>query len=403
MNITLLSVLLATALAGEVRGAPPVRDPAVDGYAETRGGITNLYSQEMLLRCVTDGGSGGLAIDLSRETTLLDGTAIEPSRIAGRAWIAPYPFEGFRTEWDVYQFLASSAIREGRAELPVGRLSNEGDPDWAQRGQIVIRLELSLSLDGPDRALGTYEFLAGFTKEGDTYRKVVTVTEGPFLGLIRSDAPDRIVISLRTEPEAAVTVVVWRAGEPRSGGQPSDVRMTSQFESAPARKHEIPITGLEPDSDYSYRVEAAGWRSGDYSFHTAPRKGEGRVRFGFSGDSRQGVGGGAKAFMGVDALILDRELQEGRRNGAAFWIQGGDLVNGYTTDVDDFRRNSARSSGRHRPSSASGRSTPAWETTMPSFAASRRLTPGAIVPKRSCSTDGRTRPRARRRSSRTSS
>ena len=74
-----------------------------------------------------------------------------------------------------------------------------------------------------------------------------------------------------------------------------------------------------------------------YPFRTAPAKGEGGVRFAFAGDSRQGVGGGAKAFMGVDALILERELHHAWIKGAAFWIQGGDLVNGYTTEVDDFR------------------------------------------------------------------
>ena len=68
-----------------------------------------------------------------------------------------------------------------------------------------------------------------------------------------------------------------------------------------------------------------------------PRREGDIVRFAFAGDSRQGVGGGAKAFMGVDALILERELHEAWNKGAAFWIQGGDLVNGYTTEVDDFR------------------------------------------------------------------
>ena len=135
----------------------------------------------------------------------------------------------------------------------IARLRNESDPGWDRRGQIVVRLELTLAVDGPDRPLGTYEFLVGFTKDGETFRKSVTVTEGPFVALIQSDTPDRIVIALRTEPETAVIVEVRRVHETERSAIAVD-----RFESAPARKHEILLTGLEPDADYSYRIEAGG-------------------------------------------------------------------------------------------------------------------------------------------------
>jgi hypothetical protein len=327
-----LAFLLAAVVAGETPAAQPFRDPTRDGYAETGGGVTNLYSQEMLLRCVGDSGSDGLAFDIAREAKLLDGGTIDPRQVVGRAWIAPYPLAGSETRWDVYQFLASSTIREGRATLPIARLKNESDKDWSRRGQIVVRLELGLAQDGPDRPLGTYEFLAGFSKEGEIYRRAVTVTEGPSVGLIRSDSPDRIVISLRTEPDAPAFVEVWEAG-----GGSGAVGSVRRFDSPVSRKHEIQVVDLHPGTDYLYRIGTAGWTSAPYAFRTAPPKGKGRVRFAFGGDSRQGVGGGAKAFMGVDAQIVERELQEAWRRDAAFWIQGGDLVNGYTTEIEDFR------------------------------------------------------------------
>ena len=52
-SVLLLLLCLCTSAGGQTAaGGPPVLDPSRDGYVETRSGITNLYSQEMLLRCV---------------------------------------------------------------------------------------------------------------------------------------------------------------------------------------------------------------------------------------------------------------------------------------------------------------------------------------------------------------
>jgi hypothetical protein len=362
-----LAILLGLTVAGAATGVAPVRDPLGAGFVVGTASVTNLYSQAMLLRCVEDGGKSGLSLDLSRELVLLDGTSVDPERISGRAWIAPYPLSGSETRWDSYQFLASSYVRKGRALLDVGRMRNDGDAGWDRRGQIVVRLDLSLAQDGPDRSLGIYEFLVGFSKDGDAFRKAPTVTEGPIVGPITSEDPGRVVISLRTDPASDATIDVWVGENPegwgrRSGGagnagfdppgrsgpgrearsgsdaaqSPGERADVHRFRGPAAEDHEIVLTGLRAGTDYLYRVEAGGWTSGVYSFRTAPPKGEGSFRFAFAGDSRAGVGGGARSLMGVNGLILDRLLPQAWDKGAAFWIHGGDFASGYTTVPEDF-------------------------------------------------------------------
>ena len=343
--------------AGTGAAILPILDPLTLGWSERTGsGVTNLYSQEMLLRCVQDGEADGLKLDLSAEPVLLDGTAIDTSRVVGMAWTAPWPLSGSRTEWDACQFRSGTLVRGGRAGLSIARLANEDDPEWLARGHVVVRLQLSLVQEDADRDLGTYEFLAGFRREGEVYRRALTVTEGPFVANVGTDAPDRAVVAFRTEPAAAARVLVREAQSPashaaaagspgrgRPGSHPGGVPpgsagdTTRSFESPPTASHEVRLWGLEPDTEYLYRVQVDDWTSTEYRFHTAPRPGQGTARFAYAGDSRMGPGGGLRAFMGVNALVFPQELNAAARMGARFWLHGGDLVSGYTSVPEDFR------------------------------------------------------------------
>ncbi len=354
----------------------PVVDPVRLGWTEReRVGVTNLYSQEMLLRCVRDGDADGLMLDLSTAPVLLDGTAVNPGEITGTVWTAPWPLAGTQTTWDACQFRSGIAIREGRAGISIARLANDDDLGWADRGHIVVRLQLSLTRDGADRDLGTYEFLAGFLRAEGVYRRALTVTEGPFIANVRSDAPDRVVVAFRTEPAAAGRVWVREAPPPpptsgdlrsrnrkkgearwdqwkvdrggsgrdprkdssgRDPGTPAD-RIPRVFDSPTASRHEVEAWGLRPDTEYLYCVAVGGWTSTEYRFRTAPRPGEGTTRFAYAGDSRMGPGGGLRGFMGVNALVFPQELNAAAQLGARFWLHGGDLVSGYTTVAEDFR------------------------------------------------------------------
>jgi hypothetical protein len=368
-------------IATSVGGAAslPVVDPAALGWTERNGsGVTNLYSQEMLLRCLGDGDANGLKLDLSAEPTLLDGTTVDPAEIEGTAWTAPWPLAGTKTEWDACQFRSGTPVRAGQAGLSVARLANDDDPGWADRGHIVVRVQLSLVQAGADRDLGTYEFLAGFRRQGEVYRRALTVTEGPFVANVCSETPDRVVIAFRTEPAAPARVLVreapaassrertarpWRHQHPEQPPAGTATRAPRVFESPetpPAARHEVELRDLRPDTEYLYRVQTGGvastrlpsddqnrrggdiikddrWTSTEYRFRTAPRPGQGTTRFAYAGDCRMGPGGGIRAFMGVNALVFPQELNAAWRLGVRFWLLGGDLVSGYTSVPDDFR------------------------------------------------------------------
>jgi hypothetical protein len=349
--------------ADPIRGNPdnaglPVVDPTSLGWtARTESGVTNLYSQEMLLRCVRDGDADGLQLDLSAEPRLLDGSAVDPGAIEGTVWTAPWPLSGTQTEWDAVQFRSGTPVRAGKAGLSIARLANQDDPGWNDRGHIVVRLELSLVQAGADRDLGTFEFLAGFRRQAGAYQRALTVTEGPILANVTSEAPDRVVIAFRTEPAAPARVFVRVApsqssqslpGAPAAAGHPNrpsapreqappGTADASRFESPTAVRHEVEVTGLSPDTDYLYRLEVEDWASTEYRFRTAPLAGQGTARFAYAGDSRMGPGGGLRAFMGVNALVFPQELNAAARMSARFWLLGGDLVSGYTSVPEDFR------------------------------------------------------------------
>jgi hypothetical protein len=366
--------------AGAGAAGLPIVDPVSLGWTERTGsGVTNLYSQEMLLRCVRDGDADGLKLDLSAEPVLLDGTAVAAGAIAGTVWTAPWPLSGTRTAWDACQFRSGTAVRGGQAGLSVARLANDDDPGWSDRGHIVVRVQLSLVQDGADRDLGTYEFIAGFRRDGESYRRALTVTEGPFVANVYGETPDRAVIAFRTDPAAPARVLVREAPPPSSRartaeswdrGRPDDhPKRIAQgateagsriFESPMGTRHEVELRDLQPDTEYLYRVEAFGgasttphpddqnpgggsimavdrWTSTEYRFRAAPRPGQGTTRFAYAGDCRMGPGGGLRAFMGVNALVFPQELNAAARMGVRFWLHGGDLVSGYTSVPDDFR------------------------------------------------------------------
>lgn len=54
-------------------------------------------------------------------------------------------------------------------------------------------------------------------------------------------------------------------------------------------------------------------------------------------DCREGVGGGERGFAGVNYHKLSHFMIDAYNNGADVILFGGDLINGYTTSMDDYR------------------------------------------------------------------
>lgn len=102
----------------------------------------------------------------------------------------------------------------------------------------------------------------------------------------------------------------------------------------PSTAHAIRVVGLLPDTTYRYRVHAGGTVSSWRSFRTA-----GAAEFSFAAmvDSREGVGGGMQNSYGVNAFALFALGSDAYQRGASFILFPGDLINGYTTSVQDFR------------------------------------------------------------------
>ncbi|MHC4471706.1 MAG: metallophosphoesterase [Planctomycetota bacterium] len=151
------------------------------------------------------------------------------------------------------------------------------------------------------------------------------------MNLLTSDDPSRALVAFETD-EKCVGRVHLRA----LGG-----RFALVGTSPAALRHEVRLAGLEPGRRYEYRVEVENEKSEKtrtpaYGFETAPEAGTGDVVFAFASDSREGVGGGERSYMGLNLHVLRRIATDAYRRGARFFLFGGDLVNGYTSEPDDF-------------------------------------------------------------------
>lgn len=330
-----MAIGLALSCSLPVLADLPVKDPTSAGFVDQHivSRVRNKISQLEIQQAVQkEGTDKGLLVDFNQVETLQDGTTFDPSKLYGAVFVGPYPFENAEADYRYKRFRRVSGIADGVALLRINDLATRynseddatGSSEWATSGRVAVRLDLHLMEDGIDKHLGTYDTFVNFEKSGEIYVKAPSIYEGPFLNMVRSDDPSTAVISLRTDVPVAARVIVDGVG---SFGDETK-RMV----------HEIQIRGLEPASNYSYAVELEnGYRTKEWAFKSAPLKGEGSVSFGYAGDSREGIGGGERTMMGVNMQIMEKEANLAFLKGADFWAQGGDLINGYSTSVDDFR------------------------------------------------------------------
>ena len=187
-------------------------------------------------------------------------------------------------------------------------------------GVIAYRIEV---FDPRIKASRLYDRHFRYKREGPpktgSYTALITLTEGPFVDIVTHQSA---VISWETDQASDGTVLVNKR----------EVADTNR-----STRHEVLVTGLMPDTQYVYRIQYSSELTREYSFHTAPIPGEQRpFKFGFMSDSRGGVGGGERAQNGVNAKDLTQFAAALYRKGSDFIWFGGDLVNGYTSDLRDF-------------------------------------------------------------------
>ena len=189
-------------------------------------------------------------------------------------------------------------------------------------GVIAYRIEV---YDPRINSAQHYDRQFRYRREGQPktgkYTLDTTLMAGPFIDLVT--------------PESAV--ISWETDSPSSG---SVWMNNSEVKSgAIAAHHEVLLTGLTPDTQYTYRVQYAAGDgiTREYSFRTTPApKSQRTFKFGFMSDSRGGVGGGERSQNGVNVKDLAQFAAALYRKNADFICFGGDLVNGYTTNQRDF-------------------------------------------------------------------
>ena len=296
----------------------PVIEPelAIVPYSVFQNVITSEQMNNMV-----DGNEEGLTLDL-----------LNPD-LSGKIYFSQYPFEAGDSGYDyTYYTDKIGSLSQGSGILPIFNLyrTKYDANDWLGRGistatpTAAYRLKLFQAGKG---YAGLYGSRVSFNYEDGAFRKMPTIVLGPYVTMVSSDDPESMVI-------------VWETDEP-SFGQVSFGSLVYKEEKGAITKHSVKISGLTPNAEYEYYVESVSpdgrkVTSNTYTTHTAPQKGQGPVTFAYGSDSYHGVGGGERAYMGVNAYILNQISANARRQGADFLIFGGDLVEGYSSDKENF-------------------------------------------------------------------
>lgn len=205
-------------------------------------------------------------------------------------------------------------IDSGKAKINIknvlsGRYDMTG---WVNAGKGTIGYRI---LD--DKGLLVYDGIVSFKGTGP-FEIDDTIIEGPFVDLVSYNSA---IISFETNSSLICSV-----------------KINEEIFSDKSKNthHEIKISDLQPDSEYSYKV-IYGKNEQTYSFRTAPNPGTRKAfSFAYASDSRAGQGGGERNAYGTNAYIMKKILALAKQQNAAFMQFTGDLVNGYSTNIEDI-------------------------------------------------------------------
>lgn len=196
-------------------------------------------------------------------------------------------------------------------------------------GTIVYRIEVFDSRVNTTRA---YDRRLRYRRVGEpktgTYTTLTTISEGPFVDLLTHNSA---VISWETDIPTEGIVRIYTQDKTNTLTEKEDFNSKED-----STQHEVTVSNLQPDTTYFYQIYTDEF-SNTYPFKTTPIPGNASTfKFGFMSDSRAGVGGGERAQNGVNAKDLGRFAIELYTKKADFVCFGGDLINGYTSDIWDY-------------------------------------------------------------------
>ncbi|MBL0732571.1 MAG: metallophosphoesterase family protein [Desulfosarcina sp.] len=320
-TLILLPTMHGKVLANDL----PVKVPAGETHECC---VRNPYSFEEMHNIVVPSSDGkGLLVDLGDDS------------LSGVIYTGQYPFEAGESDYDYARYRTSMPLTDGAGTVRIDKFFSDkyNANSWPQGQGNVGTMTIGYRLDlGAD--LGFYDSIVSFSGDADSgFSKELTIVEGPFITKVKSDETGKAVIAFETDEECDGRVELSR---PYSSHHKNNKRFRSrkEFTCSATKNHEIELTGLKADMKYYYRVWAgASTHSSVYSFKTAPKAGTGNVKIAFASDSREGQGGGERNYMGMNFDVMSGFANDAYRKGADLFIFGGDLINGYTSNVEDFR------------------------------------------------------------------
>ncbi|MBF0508796.1 MAG: metallophosphoesterase family protein, partial [Deltaproteobacteria bacterium] len=356
--LNILAVLVLVFLACSActeEPTPPAVQPdlpvIVPEYPLRKGTIRNPVTIAKLRHITSEPGKDkGLIIDLGDKS------------MEGITLTSPYPFESGIADYPVIQYQNREILTGGRGLLQIKETAPKKSSMYHRlpgvfppaTKSIAFRLYLLRPQVTRDEQFGYYDGLVNYRLTKETFVKNLSLVEGPQI-IVTSDSPTQANIIWETDLPSLGQVFLARVISPSPKTTPQSGpavkvgnvdyqvdTVVSFSEASQLSRHQLAIGGLQPGSEYIYVVQGDtpnGERivSEPYLFKAAPQPGQGSVIFSFISDTRAGDERGERDYMGHNSAVLSRLTEDAYRRGAELMLAGGNLVKGFTSDIEDFR------------------------------------------------------------------
>jgi len=211
-------------------------------------------------------------------------------------------------------FKYPARISKGKATVNILQLKGKYDfIGWERKaktklGYRIIYKDGTIVYDGKVNLDGTGPFVV------DT-----CIIEGPFVNMLTHESA---VISFRTNYPILANI---------------EANDNKFYMLETTTSHEIMINKLSPATSYSYTINVGDIQE-TYSFRTAPNPASRTpFTFAFASDSRSGQGGGERSIYRCNAYMMKKLTALALQQGASFFQFTGDMITGYSDNVEDTR------------------------------------------------------------------
>ena len=161
-------------------------------------------------------------------------------------------------------------------------------------------------------------------KENNSYKLLPYISEGPFIDQVKENS----------------AVISWETNVPTKGEV--KVGNLSFWDEKTTKNHEIKVQGLNPETNYDYKIiNTADDSNYKWEFQSSfkSESNDNQFSFAFMGDGRaEDAEAGLEVY--ADSFNYDTTtnlLIDAYKRNSDFVIFGGDLIDGYTNKADDYR------------------------------------------------------------------